>query len=164
MENKNIIILAAAGIAAYLLLGKGDGGIGGGGTDGSKKGSVYYADVPGGGETANPPSNSVPTPTSSYQPQIEEAFRPNEYGMTPLSKKAAGRLWSSDTEVSNVLDVAKSQNATIYTAPKANDSRMVEYYVEIGGKTGISPTTTKKEILSGRQSEYNTAPTYGKGF
>ncbi len=149
MKGKDFIFIGALAAGAYLLLG--GSGAAGGGTEGGggKKATVVTGSLLGTPDQATP---AAPTQTtfqpSQYLLDLMNGQQ-NPYQMTPLSPARTQRLWSSNPEVSSVLSTIKKQGATVYTQPQKNDSRMVDYYVEIGGKTGLQPASTKKSSSSG---------------
>lgn len=155
MKGKDILVIGALAGAAYLLLG-GSGAEGGVSGGGGKKATVETGFlVPQAPQPINPP---VYTPPQYQQPvyqQPEFPRPPIDIGGTKLYPMSSGRrdaLWSRDDSVSSILNTSKKQDAIVYTSPQQNDSRMVDYYVEIGGPTGINPTTTKKESSSSSQN------------
>lgn len=179
------IYLIGAGIAAYLLL-EGSSALGGGasGGGGGKKATAITGVVPNPGQqtptfpdTTNP-SGDVYKQTFQISDKILNAMYEQErqdntpsyakeLGLTALTKKETNSLYSSNSSVSNVLSDVRQQGATVYTAPQQYDSRMVDYYVEIGGPTGIAPPSTKKEAsttVNYGGFTYSTTPTGGTGM
>ncbi len=155
MKGKDFIFIGALAAGAYLLLG--GSGAAGGGTEGGggKKATVLTGSLLG--TPTDPATPAAPTQTtfqpSQYLLDLMNGQQ-NPYQMTPLSPARTQRLWSSNPEVSSVLSTIKKQGATVYTQPQKNDSRMVDYYVQLGGKTGLQPTTaptvsSKKSSSSG---------------
>lgn len=164
MKGKDIIVIGALAAGAYLLLG--GSGLAGGGTEGGggKKATVVTGSLVGN------PTNAEQA--ASYNP-AQGSFQPSQYlldlmngqqnmAMTPLSPQATSRLWSNDSGVSRVLADVKKQGATVYSQPKLNDSRMVDYYVEIGGKTGLQPTTVSSKKSSSSSSRNTPVKNYAQ--
>jgi hypothetical protein len=154
MNGKSIVVIGALAAGAYLLLS--GSGIGGGAEgSGSKKATAITGINPTDPTTpSNPTAPSAPTiwdptPTSNQAPfqpspyllgliaQKYAAPQNNNTVLTPMSKKESSKLWSRDSGVSTVLSEIQKQGATVYTAPTPYDNRMVDYYVEIGGNTGL---------------------------
>lgn len=150
MKGKDIIVIGALAAGAYLLL-SGSGGAGGGiSGGGGKKATVLTGSL----FDSTPTSEQAPfTPPVYEQPEYPRP--PINLGgtlLSPISSQRRDSLWSSSSSVNTILNYSKKQDAIVYTSPQQNDSRMVDYYVEIGGPTGINPTTTKKEASSSGSS------------
>ncbi len=147
MVEKNNNLLVVAGIAALFLLSGRESTSGGVSGSGGKSTAIT-------GVTPEQPTLPAPYQPPApqpqyYQPEVGEPIFDLGYPLYPLSKKSTGRLWSQSPDVSNVLDTIKKQDATVYVSKKASDPRMVEYYVEIGGNTGIKPTSEPKKSSGG---------------
>lgn len=167
MNGKNIVVIGALAAGAYLLL-SGSGGSGGGAEGGgTKKATAITGVVPGfDGGSGGYPSGSGDTlfggspggsPSAPFQPSqylmdlIYQKINAPATNMTALTTEKANTLWSEDYSVSSVLTEAKKQGATVYTSPQKNDSRMVDYYVEIGDKPGqynLAAVSEKPPTLS----------------